>query len=132
MKSNNHKCKECSIEKYRSEENKMSAVPFILFVFLGISSTFATPLRFIDKNNDVDFVIEADYLQPVCGTFKNISCALCTFVVDHLNTLVQQQANEEDIADFIAKLCISLKIQDENVCIGIAHEYKVITNSLYC
>lgn len=112
----------------------MSTVAIILFVLLGISSTFATPLRLIDKNNDVDFIIEADYLQPVCGTFKNISCALCTFVVDHLNTLVQQQAKEEDIVDFIAKLCVSLKIQDENVCIGIVHEYKVITTStsFYC
>ena len=113
---------------------KMSTAAFILFVLLGISSTFASPLRLVDKNNDVDFIIEADYLQPVCGTFKNISCALCTFVVDHLNTLVQQEAKEEDVADFIAKLCVSLKIQDENVCIGIAHEYKVITSntSFYC
>ena len=112
----------------------MSTAAFILFVLLGISSTFATPLRLVDKKNDVDFIIEADYLQPVCGTFKNISCALCTFVVDRLNTLVQQEAKEEDVADFIAKLCVSLKIQDENVCIGIAHEYKVITSntSVYC
>jgi hypothetical protein len=50
--------------------------------------------------------------------------------VDHLNTLIQQQAKEEDIVDFIAKLCVSLKIQDENVCIGIVHEYKVITTSM--
>ena len=55
----------------------------------------------------------------------DLDCDACVLMVDVIQFLVRQNANEEEIAKAATELCIQLKIEDKSVCTQGVQEFKV-------
>ena len=55
----------------------------------------------------------------------DLDCDACVVIVDVIQFLVRQNADEEEIAKAVTELCITLKIEDNLVCTQIVQEFKV-------
>lgn len=83
---------------------------FVGFFFLcAIHSTLAAPVRF-DESRPAD-----------------LECETCKIVVELIQELLMQNTTEHDIVNVVTRVCIDLKIEDENVCTLVVREFKVYT-----
>ena len=56
---------------------------------------------------------------------SSLGCDACKFGVNILQNLFSKNATEEVIVRNLIKLCIDLKIEDDNVCNLVVREFKV-------
>ncbi len=57
---------------------------------------------------------------------SGLTCTACKVVVNVLQELFAQDASEEEIEKIVVRVCIDLKIEDENVCTLIVPTFQVI------
>lgn len=62
----------------------------------------------------------ANLLDPA-----DLDCESCKIIVGVLQQLMMRNATEDEITHIIARICIDLKIEDQNVCNMIVVEFKV-------
>ena len=55
----------------------------------------------------------------------DLDCESCKIIVGVLQQLMMRNATEDEITHIIARICIDLKIEDQNVCNLIVVEFKV-------
>lgn len=56
---------------------------------------------------------------------SSLTCTACKVVVNLLQELFAQGASEEEIEKIVVRVCIDLKIEDENVCTLIVPTFQV-------
>ncbi len=56
---------------------------------------------------------------------SGLTCTACKVIVNLLQELFVQEASEEEIEKIIVRVCIDLKIEDENVCTLVVPTFKV-------
>ena len=61
----------------------------------------------------------------------SLTCSACKIVVNVLQDLFARDASEEEIEKIIIRVCIDLKIEDENVCTLIVPTFQVSTLYFY-
>ena len=54
-----------------------------------------------------------------------LECESCKILMGVLQGLMLQNASEDEIVNVVTKVCIELKIEDENVCNLVVLEFKV-------
>lgn len=54
----------------------------------------------------------------------NFNCMFCKAVSSVLETILREDGPEEDVARFIAKICVLLKVEDLYVCNRVVEEFK--------
>lgn len=59
------------------------------------------------------------------GLTSGFTCGACKVVVNLLQELFAKDASEDEIAKIITRVCIDLKIEDENVCTLVVPTFKV-------
>ena len=64
---------------------------------------------------------------------SGLTCGACKVVVSLLQELFAKETSEDEIAKIITRVCIDLKIEDENVCTLVVPTFKVstCTRSIY-
>ena len=61
------------------------------------------------------------------GVTSGLTCGACKVVVNLLQELFAKETSEDEIAKIITRVCIDLKIEDENVCTLVVPTFKVST-----
>ena len=59
------------------------------------------------------------------NVFSNFSCATCRYGVTFLRDMFDSRMSYDAIADAVGEICYLAKVQDETVCKGVAHTFKV-------
>lgn len=57
----------------------------------------------------------------------NLKCESCKIIVGVLQQLLTGNATEDEICNIIARICVDLKVEDQNVCNQIVVEFKVFS-----
>lgn len=74
----------------------------------------------------------SSYLRELSGKLRDLrdpadlECESCKVIVAALQQLMLQNATENEIVNIITRICIDLKIQDQNVCTLAVLEFKVL------
>lgn len=65
------------------------------------------------------------YLRRFTSHFKpEVECDACKALTEVAQIAFKTKPNEDDIAKFLTKLCIKLKVEDNRVCTGIIQDFK--------
>lgn len=68
-------------------------------------------------------------MYDVKGKLSNFTCSACKYAVKLLQDMFDSKMSYSAIAEAVGEVCYLAKIQDKNVCDGIAHTFKV---GLFC
>lgn len=95
----------------------------LTIALLACCAVLQSSASLLSDHLDVDELYKQLH-DPAKGKI-DIDCETCFLVVDVIQFLVQENRSEDEIADAITELCISLQIEDQLVCSGIVPEFKV-------
>ena len=69
--------------------------------------------------------LKKDHLHQSSDVSGFLECETCKLVVDLLQTLLEKNSTEEDIASALRVFCVDLKLFSKNVCALGVEEWKV-------
>ncbi len=113
-----------------SEVNLMAALARFSCLLALLSLTFmlcsSVPLT-KKKDNSLELLKTRLGALSVGAPTASLTCTACKVVVNVLQDLFARDASEEEIEKIIIRVCIDLKIEDENVCTLIVPTFQVRT-----
>ena len=98
----------------------------IIVLFLLVNSALSAPtvIRHFSSIASHIQVLSDRQLDPDKDP-ADLECESCKIIVGILQELMLQNASENEIVDVITRICIDLKIEDNNVCTLVVPEFKV-------
>ena len=98
----------------------------IIVLFLLVNSALSAPtvIRYFSSIASHIQVLSDRQLDPDKDP-ADLECESCKIIVGILQELMLQNASENEIVDVITRICIDLKIEDNNVCTLVVPEFKV-------
>ncbi len=101
-----------------------------LLAVLSLAFTLCSSVPLTMKNGNSLELLKAR-LGANGSPAASLTCSACKVVVNVLQDLFARDASEEEIEKIIIRVCIDLKIEDENVCTLIVPTFQVSTLYFY-
>ena len=92
----------------------------VVLVLTGFTATSSAPLHSSSYYNSLESL-----KAKISGPYSSLTCEACKVIVTILQQLFAQNASEEEIAKIVVRVCIDLKIEDENVCTLVVPTFQV-------
>ena len=97
---------------------KTSCLAVLLFTAFTVTSS--APLHSSSYYNSLESL-----KAKISGPYSGLTCEACKVIVTVLQQLFAQNASEDEIAKIVVRVCIDLKIEDENVCTLVVPTFQV-------
>jgi len=95
----------------------------LTLVFLACCAVLQSSASLISDNWDEDELYKQ--LHDPAKRKIDVECETCFLVVEVIQFLARENRSEDEIAEAVLELCISLQMADQLVCSEIIPEFKV-------
>ena len=92
----------------------------VVLVLTGFIATSSVPLPSSSYYNSLESL-----KAKISGPYSGLTCEACKVIVPLLQQLFAQNISEDEVAKIVVRVCIDLKIEDENVCTLVVPTFKV-------